>query len=199
MHLTVNSNTSSTPAAGFLVISALAISACWWALFRPATTTDNHIFSTETTNISALSPNQLAAPLKPAIAKTFDKKILDLKMSTKIESVDFPLGSFSINEGMTKSILAFSQAQETLTAEKIHITGFSGGRNVPKDERSKLSFNRAFATKLAMVDAGIPAKKMRLFYFSNDHLGAPRAEFKAYKTLNSSDEAATSFLHSSSK
>jgi outer membrane protein OmpA-like peptidoglycan-associated protein len=143
--------------------------------------------STKPATIRAtISPEPLfAANVSTVSSVNAEAPQLKLKMTRAITSITFPPGGITPSAEAKLALQTFADAHTD--AAKIHIVGYSGGRSYPQSERSKTALNRAFAVKIALVEAGVEPQKLRLFYHSNDHYGQPRAEYEAFSNRAEAD------------
>lgn len=101
----------------------------------------------------------------------------------ELTTLKFKVGSFEVGAEEKAALTKWATQDETLSAAKVHVKGFSGNSTVKYDERRALAFSRAWSVKEVLVTEGkLPAKKVRMFFFSNDHMGQPRAEVLRFET-----------------
>lgn len=98
-----------------------------------------------------------------------------LKLDSHLASLDFKKGGVELTEAAKIDLRA--QIEKFSTASvKVHTKGYSGNINVAYSVRRGLAFERAYAVKKYLVENGVAPEKVRIFYFSEDHSGKPRAE-----------------------
>lgn len=100
---------------------------------------------------------------------------LALKLESHLGSLDFKKGGVELTEAAKIDLLAQIE-KFSKPSVKVHTKGYSGNINVAYSVRRGLAFERAYAVKKYLVENGVAPEKVRIFYFSEDHTGKPRAE-----------------------
>lgn len=117
------------------------------------------------------------------IANVKDADAPALAFETKIYSASFKPGSIELSPEEKRLFLDSVKMLGAADAAKIHVQGVSGNRSVPFKVRRKLAFNRAWEIKTILVEEfQIAPKKIRLFTFTTDHNGTPRAVISVFDT-----------------
>jgi outer membrane protein OmpA-like peptidoglycan-associated protein len=130
---------------------------------------------TPSTDMAVGSPKIQTGSAEQSTAPTAP---LALKMEMKLLSLEFGKGSTELTAATKVELDA--KVAEYKAAHKVHVRGFSGNMNIAYSVRKGLAFERALRVKNYLVEQGVEAKTIRLFYQSQDHLGQPRAEVTWY-------------------
>ena len=143
----------------------------------PQTAQSTFVLTPSADTLSTQSP--VMAQAQNSTAQTPPSQVqestpLALKMETQLKSLEFNKGSTELTPAAKAELDAEVAAYKA--AAKVHVRGFSGNTVIAYSVRKGLAFERALRVKTYLVEQGVEAKNIRLFYQSHDHMGQPRAE-----------------------